>query len=106
MNSRDSLVHLMCPISTLTTPTNDSADIYELMPETFANVYEMLPKDRYRIEYLWQNRIVHVSFPCKPDGFFHEDPWVEYSLDYWDNCVDPEYLEYHERMRKSSASSF
>jgi hypothetical protein len=98
LNSRDNLGERMCPISTLTTPAMDSADIYELMPEAFARIYETLPKDRYRIEYLWQDRIVHVSFPCQPDDF-SEDRWIEYSLDYWDNCIDPEYLEYHKRMR-------
>jgi hypothetical protein len=106
LNSRDSLGSRMCPISTLTTPTADEiATLYELMPKAFAQIHETLPKDRYRIEYLWKDRIVHVSFPCKPDDF-SEDPWVEYSLDYWDNCVDPEYLEYHEQMREILAKNY
>jgi hypothetical protein len=105
LNSRTSLGNGMCPISTLTTPTMDSADIYELIPKAFAKIYEALPKDRYRIEYLWQDRIVHVSLPCKP-AFLHEDPWIEYSLDYWDNCIDPEYLEYHEQMREILAKNY
>ncbi len=104
LNSRSTLGDRMCPISTLTTPTDGFANLYDLVPEAFAKIHETLPKDRCRIEYLWKDRIVHVSFPCKSDGF-SEDPWVEYSLDYGDNCVDPEYLDYHERMRKSISRS-
>jgi hypothetical protein len=97
LNCRSSLGQRICPISTLTTPTSyEIATLYELMPEAFANVYATLSKERYRIEYIWQDRIVHVSFPSKQEGSYD---YVEYSLDSWDNCVDPEYLNYHEQMR-------
>jgi hypothetical protein len=98
LNSRDSLGDGFCPIVTMTTPTQWDSDLLDLMPENFVNVYDTLPKDRYRIEYLWKDRIVRASFPHEPDGSSYSTPWVEYSLDYWDNCLDPDYLQYYNTM--------
>lgn len=94
LNTRDSLGDDCCPILTLTTPTKWDSDLCELTPADFVRVYDMLPKDRHRIEYLWQGRIVRASYPCQPDGYIQTEPWVDYSLDYWDNCVDADYLLY------------
>ncbi len=98
LNSRDSLGNDFCTIATLTTPTWDNSDLSDSIPEDFVKIYDTLLKDRYRIEYLWKGRIVRASFPHKSDDFLYPDPWVEYSLDYWDNCLDPDYLEYQSTM--------
>jgi hypothetical protein len=97
LNCRSSLGSVFSPLSTLTTPAYESSDLSDLMPEDFARVYDTLSKDRYRIEYLWKNRVVHASFPCEPKGF-QTETWVDYSLDYWDNCVDADYLQYQNTM--------
>jgi hypothetical protein len=91
LNSRTSMGDSLCPLPTLTTPTYESRGLYDLMPAHFAQVYDTLPKEQYRIEYLWEHRVVHASFPRDPQGC-QTKPWVDYSLDYWDNCVDADYL--------------
>jgi hypothetical protein len=98
-NCRTSMGDSLCPLPTLTTPTYENSGLYDLMPADFAQVYDTLPKERYRIEYLWENRVVHASFPREPQGF-QTEPWVDYSLDYWDNCVDADYLLYQSTMPK------
>jgi hypothetical protein len=98
-NCRTSMGDSLCPLPTLTTPTYENSGLYDLMPEDFVRVYNTLPKDRYRIEYLWKNRVVHVSFPSEPQ-YFQTEPWIDYSLDYWDNCVDADFLQYRSTMPK------
>jgi hypothetical protein len=87
----------LCPLPTLTTPTYENSDLSDLMPADFVRVYDTLPKNRYRIEYLWKNRVVHASFPRKSQGF-QTEPLVDYSLDYWDNYVDADFLQYQKTM--------
>jgi hypothetical protein len=99
LNSRDSLGgDRLCFITTLTTPTNEDSGLYDLMPENFVRFHKMLQKDRYRIEYLWNDRVVHASFPWEDHRFSDLESWLEYSLDYWDNCVDADYLQYQNTM--------
>jgi hypothetical protein len=96
LNSRAAVLGDRSPLSTLTTPTEDDTRLYDLMPADFARFCETLPKDRHRIEYFYQERIVHASFPHRDE--FYTEQWREYSLDYWDNCVDADYLQYQNTM--------
>jgi hypothetical protein len=94
LNSRSTLVERLCPLSTLTTLTGEGDKLSGIMPGNFQQIYYTLPKELSRIEYLWNGRVVRASFPGESNGY-SKDPWIEYSIDYWDNCVDERYLEYH-----------
>lgn len=69
---------------------------YWEMPDCLVKIEAEIWEKAKVLEFFWKGRIVRKFLRCTTP--FGNDGWAEYNLDYWDNCVNPEWLTYKQEI--------
>ena len=70
--------------------------LYE-MPDFLTNIEVAIWKQAKTLEFYYRERLVRKFQRCSIPAHF-DNGWIEINLDYWDNCVNPEWLAYKQEI--------
>jgi|GEM_PF-2318868 len=70
--------------------------LYE-MPDFLTNIEVDIWKQAETLEFYYRERLVRKFQRCSIPAHL-DNGWIEINLDYWDNCVNPEWLAYKQEI--------